>query len=345
MIKQKPLSDEELAQFVNEGYVVARGLLDLELDIQPVMAEYEARLGEVMNGWQARGRLKETWPELPFGERLTRIVSETNLDYSQPLDISLPQSNLTEETPIHTGPAIFNLMRSPRMLNAVEQFIGPEIYSNPVQHVRIKPPESALPEGFGRNSLITHTPWHQDMGVIHDEADESNILTVWLAITEATEENGCMVVVPGSHTSLRVPLGERPFGTALFPGGKGHLALHCPIDGDSVTIPESRIQGEPKPLPMQPGDVLFMTSTTMHTSLRNLSNGIRWSFDLRYNPIGEKTGRPWFPGFVARSEENPETELHDAEQWAQMWRDARQNIIQNGIPTFNRWDGNAIGCA
>lgn len=325
MTTHKPLSDEDLAQFANEGYLVARGLLDLELDIQPVMAEYEARLNEVMHGWQAAGLLDETWPELSFGERLARIVSETNLDYSQPLDISLPQSNLTEETPIHTGPAIFNLMRSPRMLNAVEQFIGPEIYSNPVQHVRIKPPERALPQGFGRNSLITHTPWHQDMGVIHDEADESTILTVWLAITEATEENGCMVVVPGSH--------------------KGHLALHCPIKGDSVTIPESRIQGEPKPLPMQPGDVLFMTSTTMHTSLRNLSNGIRWSFDLRYNPIGEKTGRPWFPGFVARSEENPATELHDAEQWAQMWHDARRKIVQNGIPTFNRWDGNAIGCA
>ncbi|MGB0389602.1 MAG: hypothetical protein ACPGWR_32680, partial [Ardenticatenaceae bacterium] len=79
--------------------------------------------------------------------------------------------------------------------------------------------------------------------------------------------------------------------------------------------------------------------------LRSRCHGIRWSFDLRYNPIGKKTGRPWFPGFVARSEQYPERELHDAEQWGQMWRDARRNIVPNGIPTFNRWDGNAIGCA
>lgn len=44
-------------------------------------------------------------------------------------------------------------------------------------------------------------------------------------------------------------------------------------------------------------------------------------------------------------QQHPESELHDAQQWGQMWHQARQNIVQNGIPTFTRWDGNAIGCA
>lgn len=323
--QNQPLSDQQLTHFVNEGYLVARELLDVDLDLLPVVAEYEAKLDTILAAWQAEGLIAESWDELSFGERITRIVSETDLDYSQPLDISLPLSNVTESTPFHTGPAIFSLLRSPRLLAAVEQFIGPEIYSNPVQHVRIKPPESALPKGFSNNSLINHTPWHQDMGVIHEEADESNILTVWLCITEATEENGCMVVVPRSH--------------------KGHLALHCPIAGNSVTIPESRITGDPLPVPMQPGDVLFMTSTTMHTSLRNVSDGIRWSFDLRYNPIGEKTGRPWFPGFVAQSVENPEAELHDADDWGEMWEETRRYLASNQTPVPTRWDANAIGCA
>ena len=325
MENQHPLSEQQLAHFASEGYLVARGLLDVDLDLRPVMAEYEARLDSVIAGWQADGLIADTWDDLSFGERITKIVSETGLNYSQPLDIALPQSNISEQTPMHTGPAIFSLLRSPRLLDAVEQFVGPEIYSNPVQHVRIKPPIRALPAGFANNSLVNRTPYHQDMGVIHEEADESNILTVWLCITEATVENGCMAVVPRSH--------------------KGDLALHCPIKGDSVTIPDSRVPAEPVPLPMQPGDVLFMTSKTMHTSLDNVSDGIRWSFDLRYNPIGEATGRPWFPGFVARSQQNPETELHDHEKWANLWMNARQNIIEQGIPTFNRWDGDAVGCA
>ncbi|MEM7117650.1 MAG: phytanoyl-CoA dioxygenase family protein [Chloroflexota bacterium] len=325
MVKLKPLSEQQLAHFVEEGYLVARGLLDYALDIAPVIAEYEVRLDEVLASWYEAGLIADTWEERRFSDRLIQIVSQTDLDYSQPLDIALPLANITETTPMHTGPAIFSLLRSSRLLDAVEQFIGPEIYSNPVQHVRIKPPMSALPKDFANNSLITHTPWHQDMGVIHEEADESNILTVWIAITEATEENGCMAVVPRSH--------------------KGQLALHCPIAGQSVTIPEARIPGKPLSLPMQPGDVLFMTSTTMHTSLKNVSESIRWSFDLRYNPIGEKTGRPWFPGFVARSQQHPELELHDAERWSQLWDEARLALARQETPAFTRWSADAVGCA
>ena len=164
-----PLTPKQLEKFKSEGYLVARGLLDVDLDIRPVIAEYEAKLDELLHQWRSAGHIDDGWQNLDFSGRISYIVSRTNLDYSQPLDISLPQSNLTLETPMHTGEAIFNLLRSPRLLSAVEQFVGPEIYSNPVQHVRIKPPISALPGSFANNSLITHTPFHQDQGVIHDE--------------------------------------------------------------------------------------------------------------------------------------------------------------------------------
>ena len=325
MSVQQLLSAEEMQHFVEQGYVVARGVLDLELDIRPVVAEYEAKLDEVLTTWQEEGLLEYDFRELSFAEKIIRIASETELDYSQPLDISFPQSNLKETTPIHNGPAIFNLLRSPRLLDIVEQFIGPEIYSNPVQHVRIKPPEHCLLADYGSNALITRTPWHQDLGVIDEEADESNILTVWMPMTDATVENGCMAVVPGTN--------------------HGELALHCPVVNSNLTIPDDHIPDGSLPLPMQPGDVLFMSSKTMHTSLRNISDGIRWSFDLRYNPIGDKTGRPWFPGFIARSQQNPESELHNHEVWGQLWADARQKIARNGDPDFNRWDADAPGCA
>ena len=48
----------------------------------------------------------------------------------------------------------------------------------------------------------------------------------------------------------------------------------------------------------------------MHSSLPNLSENIRWSLDLRYNPIGQPTGRAWFPGFIARSKSKPESEMN-----------------------------------
>ena len=97
---------------------------------------------------------------------------------------------------------------------------------------------------------------------------------------------------------------------------------------------------------MEPGDVLFFDKLTLHSSLPNLSDEIRISFDLRYNPIGQPTGRSAFPGFVARSRRAPETELTDAGEWAQLWRNARDQLAQVGhdLP-FNRWSATAPVCA
>lgn len=318
------LSKASLEQFAEEGYLVVEGLLDQKLDIEPLVQEYATLLDGLAQEWVAQGKLSQTYEELPFNQRLMQIIAESGQAYYQSIDISLPQADISETTPLHTGPAIFNLLRSPRLLDAVESIIGPEIYSNPVQHVRIKAPERSLSHDTAHNALTVNTPWHQDMGVIDDEADDSMILTVWLPMTQATTENGCLLVSPGSH--------------------KGELALHCPSDKGAM-IPDHALNPKQIPVPMQPGDVLFMTSKTMHSSLPNLSDDIRWSFDLRYNPIGQPTGRPWFPGFVARSRNQPESELHDAEAWAQLWRETRRSLALAENPAFNRWRADHPGCA
>ena len=55
-----------------------------------------------------------------------------------------------------------------------------------------------------------------------------------------------------------------------------------------------------------------------HSSLSNNSDDVRVSLDLRYNPTGQPTGRPEFPGFVARSRRDPSSELRDPEAWKQL---------------------------
>jgi len=99
-------------------------------------------------------------------------------------------------------------------------------------------------------------------------------------------------------------------------------------------------------LPMHPGDLLFIDKMTLHNSLANTSKEIRISFDLRYNPVGQPTGRGAFPGFVARSQSAPHTELHDAAQWARMWENARQELADApALKAFNRWSADAPVCA
>ena len=124
------------------------------------------------------------------------------------------------------------------------------------------------------------------------EADDTDMLTVWFSLKEATVEQGCLTVIPESH--------------------REGLLHHCP-DIWGLEIPEKvKDRSAAVPQPTQPGDVLFLHKHTCHSSLPNKSDEIRWSYDLRYNPIGQASGRGAFPGFVARSHANPERVLTDS---------------------------------
>ena len=317
----------DVERFRDEGYLVVEDVLDVERDLEPVVAEYTQKVDELARRWHAEGKLSSDYAELPFVERLAQVLTEMGRGGYQPLDISLPFAGVTEETPIHLGPATFALLTSPRLIDAVEQLIGPEILSNPIQHVRIKPPERLLPADF-RNSLVGQTDWHQDQGVALPEVDETEMLTVWLPVTDASVENGCLCVVPRSYR-------------------KG-LVTHCPGQTEgrkALHIPDSIRGTDYTPVPIKRGGALFLHRRTMHASLRNLSAGARWSFDLRYQPIGQPTGRPWFPSFVVRSRRHPETEVHDPETWAALWRATRTRLAETPPEgKFNRWTGEEAVC-
>ncbi len=111
-------------------------------------------------------------------------------------------------------------------------------------------------------------------------------------------------------------------------------------------IPEKLLDDMPTlSLPMKRGDALIMHKLTCHSSLPNMSKNIRWSFDLRYHPVGQPTGRDGFPGFVARSRSAPESELRDADAWANSWLAARDALANKDDKIFNRWNANAEVCA
>ena len=233
------------------------------------------------------------------------------------MDITLPlEDRIRADTPIHLGGQVFHLLRNPRLLDAIEVFIGPEIYSVPVQHMRIKPPEAEISDRTQAHTktLTARTYWHQDLVVITEEADQTNMLGVWLPLNEATVENGCLVVVPRSH--------------------KRGLLPHCDTS-NRQGIPDELVQGEELPLPASPGDVIFLHPLIMHSSLPNCSTGGRWSFDLRYCPTGQPTGRKWFPGFVARSRSDSSSEMTSRDQWAEQWHAARARLAGQPRPNFH----------
>jgi hypothetical protein len=307
-------------EFAEQGFAVVEDILHPVEDLQPLIDDYATALDDLARQWRDEGTLSNLYADLPFGKRLIAVIRDAGLPYSQYFDISLPLGEITTTTPIHLSAAVFDLLRNPRLLDTVETIIGPEIYSNPIQHVRIKPPEHLLGTGQ-REGLTTKTGWHQDQGVALPEADVSDILTVWVAVTDATEENGCLCVVPRSH--------------------RGNLITHC----RNKEIPASLVGSNPVAVPMRRGSALLMHRRTQHSSLPNTSDDIRWSFDLRYQPVGEPTGRPMFPGFIARSHRDPKSVLSDYQVWREMWLEARNRLSRGEVPTFSRWSGQEPVCA
>lgn len=331
------LTPEQIDQFNREGYLVLRGVLDRETVLDPIGAEYAGVLDRLATSLHEAGQIGSDYAALPFSERLTQIYAETGKDYAQHFDFTLPQGATRPDTPFWTGPAVFALLRNEAILDAVESLIGPEIYANPVQHARLKPPEHLLRSRAGSGEVPNNaTPWHQDNGVVTADADETDMITVWLPLTKATVENGCLVVQPRSHQDGLLP--HCPNDSAAVNRNGGPLGLHIP--DTFLAAPEREVD-----LEMEAGDILLMHRRTPHASHRNRSDHVRWSFDLRYNPTDQPSGRSAFPGFVARSANDPSSELREPLAWTDLWLEARARVSGSPMPAFNRWDRSAVTCA
>ena len=169
-------SSDQLSRFQRDGYLLVEGVLEPAAGVDPLFAEYAEVLDRLARELHARGELASTYADLAFAERLIRIYRDTGRDHSRYFDPSLMTSGVTPETPFWAGPAVFRIITHERVLDLVECLIGPEIYSNPVQHIRIKPPERLLPDG-ATDVLARANPWHQDNGVVDPVADGTDMST------------------------------------------------------------------------------------------------------------------------------------------------------------------------
>lgn len=306
--------------FDTQGYLVIEDVIDAETRAA-VIAEYAALMDDLYDGWYAAGHVPPPEPDMGFWDKLD-VAIRSGFDWYQPLDISLSHSDIRHDTPMHFGPAVFRMATHPRILDIAESLLGPELTSNPIQHVRIKPPQRRVAAGEKRAHVIS-TDWHQDRGVTLESADQTDMITIWLAITDATVENGCLQVKPGAEAKM-LP--------------------HCTMT--QVGITETYLpKRDAVPAPVKAGGAVVFHPLTPHASLPNLSDGYRWSFDLRYNVTGQSTGRDHFPSFVARSRAAPETELRDWRQWRKSWEDTRSRLAQGAHIPQHRWPSDGPYCA
>lgn len=137
----KMLTKSQRERFDEEGYLLVEDVLDARTDLQPVLDEYAEVLDRIAEDLHGEGIIKSMHAGLSLNDRLIAVCAESGRNVPQHFDFSLPQKDIQRDTPIHVGPAVFNVLTNPRMLDLVEDLIGPEIFSNPVQHIRFKLPQ------------------------------------------------------------------------------------------------------------------------------------------------------------------------------------------------------------
>lgn len=147
------------------------------------------------------------------------------------------------------------LIRDPRILDPVEDLIGPNILCWGV-HFWIKEPETA-----------EYVSWHQDHQ--YWGLDSAEIVTTWVALSPATIESGCMRMQPGSH---QVHLSHQDTYNKANMLTRGQ------------TITEGIDEAKAVDIVLKPGEMSLHNVRIAHASGPNRSADRRIGIAIRYMP-------------------------------------------------------------
>jgi non-heme Fe2+,alpha-ketoglutarate-dependent halogenase len=152
-------------------------------------------------------------------------------------------------------PWMDQLVRSPAILDAVEDVLGPNLFCWGSQFFTKNPRDES------------YVSWHQDG--TYWGLSSPDVMTAWVALTPSLPENGCMRVVPGTHKS-QVPHADTFAESNLLSRGQ-EIAVEVDLARAVDVV-------------LQPGQMSLHHVLIFHGSERNQSDTRRIGFAIRYVP-------------------------------------------------------------
>ena len=333
------MDPENAERFERDGYLFIKGAFDPELDIKPFASAYTQLIDALAYVYFSdSGMQRGHYDQLQLPQRFATLLAVSGgkaLHHLDPvLNSFLPHFRKQPNLPSAQIPELFHLISHTGLLDVVESLIGPEVTASPIYHINFKLSQKHLklvqdvvekmgadaslfnPNGVTNTTStdpalerfygfqVGKTDWHMDAISGLYDSHKSKIVNAWIPVTKATKKNGCLLVIPGSHKEG--------------------------IRGGPFADEETK---RAIPLPASPGDLVVLDNSVLHSATVNTTeDDFRWAFNFRYHPTGQPSGRPFLPGYVARSQSAPETELSNPYLWSAMWDRALDHLSTNGSP-------------
>lgn len=230
----------QLAQFRRDGYAIERGLVP-------------AALCERMRG-VAREALAAARPPLEYEADVSYPGAPQNREAPGGLTVR----RLLQAYARH--PLFAQWARAPALAARLAQLLGPHVELSQAHHncVMTKDPR------FGSS-----TGWHRDIRYWSYERDD--LVSVWLALGREHRENGCLLVLPGTHA---MEFGSEQFDSAQF------LRADAPANA-ALLATETAVE-------LEPGDVLFFHARLFHAAARNLAGETKYSLVFTYHAASNR---------------------------------------------------------
>ena len=169
-----------------------------------------------------------------------------------------------------------DVMRDDRLVDAIEDLIGPNILCwNSVFWIK----EAHTPSYVG---------WHQDLK--YWGLDNDKLVSVWIALSPATRESGCMSVLPGSHRRQMLQHDDTYQENNMLTRGQ-----EIAVDVD---------EAETVLMALEPGQASFHNVKSAHGSGPNNSADRRIGLSLHYMPTHTRqTLADWDTAALVRGED------------------------------------------
>lgn len=202
-----------------------------------------------------------------------------------------------------TSPA--ELASHPKVLDVVEQILGPDILVYNVTYI--------IKEG----GSASHVTWHQDLTYWGLDSDDQ--VSMWLALSDASIDSGCMRMIPGSHTHgvYEHVLDEADDSNVLFRGQ--HVE---DIDESKAVYCD-----------LKPGQASFHHGWLLHASTPNRTADRRIGLNIQYvAPHVRQTKLPGYTAWLVRGEDRfghygeEQIAASDLDPAALAWRDQTEQL-------------------